>query len=162
MTQEEFKIIFDTYFDIVRNYIYYRSGDTELATDIAQETFMKIWEKQLYAESQKMKGLLFKISNDIFISNYRRKILAINYTRSLNLNTEEENTEQALHYKELKKNYEHLLAVMPEKQRIVFLMNRMDEMKYSEIAAHLNISIKAVEKRMKHALNFLKKELNRS
>lgn len=162
MTQEDFKLLFDKYFDMVRNYIYYRSGDTELSTDIAQETFMKIWEKQLTIDIENIKALLFKISGNIFISNYRKKMVAVNYTNTLQFNMGDHSTEQALDYKELKNTYEKLLAVMPEKQRVVFLMNRVDELKYSEIAKNLNLSIKAVEKRMNHALKFLKKELKRS
>jgi RNA polymerase sigma-70 factor (ECF subfamily) len=39
-------------------------------------------------------------------------------------------------------------------------MSRIDNMKYHEIAKANDKSIKAVEKRMKNALSFLKKELN--
>jgi DNA-directed RNA polymerase specialized sigma24 family protein len=35
----------------------------------------------------------------------------------------------------------------------------MDQMTYSEIAANLNISVKAVEKRMKKALEHIRKEI---
>jgi len=38
-------------------------------------------------------------------------------------------------------------------------MSRMDNMKYREIATTIGISVKAVEKRMKYALSFLKNEL---
>ena len=33
------------YFDNIRRYLYYRSNDTELSTDIAQEVFIKFWKK---------------------------------------------------------------------------------------------------------------------
>ena len=39
-------------------------------------------------------------------------------------------------------------------------MSRTDGLKYHEIAARLGLSVKAVEKRMKHALNDLKLKLN--
>jgi RNA polymerase sigma-70 factor (ECF subfamily) len=48
---------------------------------------------------------------------------------------------------------------MKEKQRVVFLMSRYDGLKYKEIADHLDISVKAVEKRMNQALDHLKKHL---
>ncbi|MEA1899112.1 MAG: sigma factor-like helix-turn-helix DNA-binding protein [Bacteroidota bacterium] len=48
---------------------------------------------------------------------------------------------------------------MPEKQRIVFLMSRQEGLKYIEIAERLNLSVKAVEKRMNLALTYLKKAI---
>ena len=62
LKKEEFKNIFDLYFEDVRRYVFYRSGNETLATDIAQDTFMKIWEKQIQIDSKTVKGLLFKIA----------------------------------------------------------------------------------------------------
>ena len=45
MNQKEFKNLFEMHFAQVRNYVFYRSVNSEVATDIAQETFLKIWEK---------------------------------------------------------------------------------------------------------------------
>ena len=47
-----------------------------------------------------------------------------------------------------------------EKQRTAFLMHRIDGKKYSEIALDLNISVKAVEKRIHLALLSLRKEID--
>lgn len=158
MTQADFKNIFDTYFDAIRNYIYYRSADKELATDIAQDTFMKVWEKQDKLDSN-IKGLLYKIANDLFISKYRRQSLERDYSNSLQFDSGDTNTEQSIHYNELKTNYERALSKLPEKQRVVFLMSRNEELKYHEIAERLKISVKAVEKRMKNALAYLRTEI---
>ena len=49
------------------------------------------------------------------------------------------------------------IADLPENQRIVFLMNRLDKKTYKEIAELLDISVKAVEKRMHKALKELRK-----
>ena len=48
---------------------------------------------------------------------------------------------------------------MPENQRTVFLMSRVDNLKYAEIAEMTGISVKAVEKRMHKALEFLQVNL---
>ncbi len=161
MTRTFFKDIFDNHFDAVRNYIYYRSGDAELATDIAQETFMKIWEKQVdFDNSNNVKGLLFKIAGNLFISTYRKQKVITNFRLNLTPNIEQQSPEDNIQFLELKNNYEVALGRLTEKQRAVFLMSRMDNMKYHEIATTIGISVKAVEKRMKYALSFLKNELN--
>jgi RNA polymerase sigma-70 factor (ECF subfamily) len=159
LTQAQFKEIFDTHFDSVRNYIWYRSGDTELATDVAQETFMKIWEKQPAIVGSKIKGLLFKIAGDLFISQYRKQKTAMNFKLNINTELTGQTPEDVLQFEELSTQYNKALKQLPEKQRIVFLMSRIDEMKYHEIAENLGLSVKAVEKRMKHALDSLKQAL---
>ena len=160
LTQTFFKNIFDNHFDAVRNYIYYRSGDADLATDIAQESFMKIWEKQMLSNNNNIKGLLFKIAGDLFISSYRRQKVMTSFRLELAPTIERQSPEDEIQFKELKVSYESALARLPEKQRTVFLMSRMENMKYHEIAVAIGISVKAVEKRMKYALSFLKNELN--
>ncbi|HKJ79797.1 MAG TPA: sigma-70 family RNA polymerase sigma factor, partial [Prolixibacteraceae bacterium] len=62
-------------------------------------------------------------------------------------------------FEQLKSNYEKALEKMPEKQRTVFLLSRAENLKYKEIAEMLGISVKAVEKRMTLALEFLRKYL---
>ena len=159
MTREEFKNIFDTHFSGVRNYIYYRSGDQDLATDVAQETFMKLWEKKPESLNGNIKALLFKISGDIFISQLRKRNVAMKYLAKAVDEEVSESPYELMHYKELLRNYEHALESLPEKQRTVFLLSRMDGMKYLEIAENLGISVKAIEKRMKNALEYLRKAI---
>lgn len=159
MSREEFKIFFDDYFDQVRNYIYYRSGNEELATDVAQEAFIKIWEKHPNPLHNNLKALVYKIAHDVFISSYRRSELHLKYQKEIKFQYEEAGESIDIEYRELRKKYESTLAKMPDKQREVFLMNRAEEFKYTEIAERLGISLKAVEKRMKKALEILRKEL---
>ncbi|RKD96104.1 RNA polymerase sigma factor [Marinifilum flexuosum] len=161
MTQEEFKILFDKHFDSIRNYIYYRSGDEELATDIAQESFMKVWEKNLPYEEKPNKSLLYKIASDIFISKYRRDKVAQKYLAKLEPSVDKNSPEEQMQYEELKNKYELALSCLSEKQRTVFLMSRNEGLKYQEIADRLELSVKAVEKRMTHALSYLRNALGR-
>jgi RNA polymerase sigma-70 factor (ECF subfamily) len=49
---------------------------------------------------------------------------------------------------------------LPEKQRLVFLLSRIEKMTYKEIAELLDISVKAVEKRMHKALVSLRESIS--
>ena len=138
MNQNQFKQLFDLYFEQVRNYIFYRSGDTELATDIAQDTFMRIWEKQLDPDRGKEKALCYKIAGDIFVSNYRKQQVAIKFAASVVQTISDMATDNQISYNELKAKYEKALTAMNEKQRVVFLMSRNDGLKYQEIASTLD------------------------
>ncbi len=159
LTKEEFKTCFDQYFDPIRNYLYYRSSNAELATDIAQEVFMKLWEKQKPFEGNRTKSLLYKMASDAFIDHVRKNKVADKHKHSLRLNLKAESPDENLQYQELKKQYEQALAELPEKQRTVFLMSRVEGLTYREMAERLDISVKAIEKRMHLALNTLKERL---
>jgi RNA polymerase sigma factor (sigma-70 family) len=159
LTKEEFKVLFDNYFDSVRNYLFYRGAEKEQASDLAQEVFLRIWEKQLDMDPKTALRLLYKIAGDMFVSHYRRERLAMNYRLSLKNDSVDFSPEDQLQYNELFINYTKALASLSEKQRTVFLMAKMEGLKYHEIAERLNLSVKAVEKRMSITLAHLKKAL---
>lgn len=159
VNEEEFRVLFDTCFDPIRRYLFYRSGNTDLATDLAQETFMKIWEKQAKIDPDQDVGLLYRIAGDLFVSHIRREKITSRVLKEIRMVLNHDNPDSAIVYSETLEKYHRALAKLNEKQRIVFLMNRMDELTYREIAGRLSISVKAVEKRMKGALDILRKEL---
>jgi RNA polymerase sigma-70 factor (ECF subfamily) len=159
LKKEDFKRLFDEHFNKLRNYLYYRCGDAELATDVAQDVFLKLWEKQLNKRAEEIVGLLYKMAKDALISKYRHSQTEQAFKARPPDDESSQSPEEVIHYKELKKNYEKALGRMPERQREVFLMSRNDELKYHEIAQRLDLSIKAVEKRMKNALQFLREAL---
>lgn len=159
MTEEQFKELFDRYFDPIRRYLYYRSGDNQLSTDLAQDTFMKVWERGKLLHPERDYGLLYKIAGDLFVSHIRRVRLSRDIFSELEFEVRDEGPEGELQYRELEENYKRVLARLPEKQRTVFMMSRMEELSYREIAEHLAISIKTVEKRMSAALVQMRKEI---
>ena len=159
MTKEQFKTLFDLYFEDIRRYLYYRCGDTSISTDLAQDTFMRIWEKQMDLLPEKDTGLLYKIAGDLFVSHLRRERLRKEAPEEIRFEQSGQSPEEVLQLSELQKKYERVLMMLPENQRVVFLMSRTEELTYQEIATRLSLSVKAVEKRMSGALSRLRKEL---
>lgn len=161
MKKSDFKIFFEKYFDSIRSYLYYHCGDSDLSTDLAQDVFIKVWEKKFDIENEKIKGLLYKIAKELLISRYRRKLVEQKYLEKIRFEYQEQTPEDiSIEYEELRSKYETALARLPAGQREVFLMSRNENLKYSEIAERLNLSIKAVEKRMSGALAYLRNALN--
>jgi RNA polymerase sigma-70 factor (ECF subfamily) len=159
VTKEQFKTLFDLYFDDIRRYLYYRCGDTSISTDLAQDTFMRIWEKQMDVQPDRDTGLLYKIAGDLFVSYLRRERLRKEAPEEIRFEQSGQSPEEVLQLSELQKKYERVLMMLPENQRVVFLMSRTEELTYQEIATRLSLSVKAVEKRMSGALSRLRKEL---
>ncbi len=159
MTAKDFKMIYDAHFDDLRRYLIYRSGDQDLSKDIAQNVFMKVWIKKIEIASGNIKSLLFKMATDEFISHIRKKKVEKEYTESIDLKLirEPDNNDDLLEKKVL---FQKALNQLPEKQKTAFLMNKMQGLTYKEIAEILNLSQKAIEKRIGLAIKALKQNIN--
>lgn len=158
INESEFKELFDRNFESIRNYIYYRSGNEEAASDIVQEAFTKLWERRSGVELSTAISLLYTIARNLHNTQYKRDARFFEFQKVEANNSQF--TENEFEYEELKRNYQTALTKMPVKQREVFLLNRMDELTYKEIAVRLELSVKAIEKRMTLAIKFLREELN--
>jgi RNA polymerase sigma-70 factor (ECF subfamily) len=160
LNKEEFKDVYDVHFDAIRRYLFYRCGDMELASDVAQDVFMKIWEKRFSLNGNPIRPLLYKMAADMYLNHYRANLRHADFEQGMvymddaGLSPEDEMT-----FNELAAAYSQALGQLPEKQRTVFLMNREDGMKYKEIADCLQISVKSVEKDISAALRLLRTKL---
>ena len=102
---------------------------------------------------------MYKISKELWISQYRKLDSARKFELNLTIEDERITPEDLLEYEELRVKYEEVLSIIPENQREVFLMSRMEDLTYAEIADRLGVGVKAIEKRMSLALRTLRKEL---
>ncbi len=155
----EFIELFNQMYQPVKNYVYYKSGDIDLADDIAQETFLKIWEKKNKIRQKTIKSLLYAIAGNLCKNRFDHQRVvfefASNYTNSEFAVT----PEFELELKEFDKKLKNAIGQLDKKKRTVFLMNRIDKLTYKEIAANLGLSEKTIEKRMKCVLQELKKTI---
>jgi len=131
-----------------------------MASDIAQDVFLKVWEKRFFLNRNDLKPLLYKMATDCSISHFRKQLCRMDFEQSITIDDcTAFSPEDEMTYNELATTYAIALKQMTEKQRTVFLMNREDGMKYAEIADNLCISVKAVEKHISAALRILRTKL---
>lgn len=161
--KKDLRCAYDEYFEALRNFLYYKSGDIALAEDLVQEVFIKIWEKRSEIRKDSLKSLLFTIGNNLLLNHFNHaKIVRTHENEAKIGERKEHKTPQfQLEEKEFEDRLNSILEEMPPASREVFLMNRIDKVKYDEIALRLGISVKAVEKRMSKALAILRETLGR-
>lgn len=158
---ENFKKIFAEHSRVLRNYIYYKCGDSSLAEDIVQEAFIKLWENCKKVHYENSLFFLKRTSKNVFLNIVKHQKVVLKHKQLTKDKTNYENPEFIMEEKEFGIKLDNAIANLPEKEREVFLLNRIDKKKYAEIAVFLNISIKTVEKRMHNALKMMKKEIGK-
>lgn len=158
--EENYKLLYDNHLKSLRNFLYYKCGDYDVAEDLAQESFIKLWENCSTVIFNSAKSFVFTVGSRLFLNKVRREKVELNFEKRLTVSKDKESPEFLLEEKEFKLKLEQAISSLDVKQREVFLMNRIDGLKYSEIAELLGIGIKAVEKRMSLALKSLKEEVD--
>lgn len=154
--QKVFKEVYLKHSREVRNFLYYKCGDVAQAEDFMQEAFLRLWKARDKVPVEKAVGFLFTVGNRLFLDHVKHKKVSLKFQQRQTSKSEREDPEFLYEQQEFKERLEKAINDMPEKWRIVFLMSRMEKMKYSEIAERLDISVKAVEKRMHNALSALR------
>lgn len=155
-----FTKIFQEYAQNLRNFLFYKTGNADLSDDLTQEAFTKLWQNCASVLPNSAKGYVFKTANNLLINQYNHQKVVLKYEGLPHTDRSNESPEYLLEEKEFRAKLENAIADLPEKQRVVFLMSRIDKMKYKEIAEALDISKKAVEKRMYLALDRLRQEVS--
>ncbi len=156
--KNEFKSMFDAYYESIRLYIYYKISDKEMADDMAQDVFMSVWEKRESLSLKNVKSLLYKMAAGHVVDYYRRNDVKADFTgwvRYTGESDEHVTPQEQAEYHEAMERYAGALNQMTDGQREVFMMSREEQLSYKEIAERLDISVKAVEKRMSGSLKVL-------
>ena len=153
--------IFDTVFmshsEHLRNFMYYKSGNLQRSEDIMQDSFIKLWMECTKVPFEKAKSFLFTVANNLFLNQEKHKKVVLKFESRNILRNNVESPQFLMEEAEFEKQLKVAIGSLPDGQREVFLMNRIDKLKYKEIAERLDLSVKAVEKRMHKALVTLRK-----
>jgi RNA polymerase sigma-70 factor (family 1) len=160
ISQIEFDQIFIEWYNPLRNSMYYKTGDMQAAEDLVQDTFLKIWEKKETINPETVKSLIYKIANNLFLNRIEHEKVSFRFVTEYSGNDLSNAPDFELEMKDFDNKLQSSLGELDEKSRSVFLMNRIDELTYAQIADNLGLSVKAVEKRMSKAIAFLKERLD--
>jgi RNA polymerase sigma-70 factor (family 1) len=156
-----FTRFFKSHAKSLRNFLFYKFGNQDKAEDMAQEAFIKLWQNCASVPLEKAKSYLYTVANNSSLNEIAHQKVVLQYEKNYGGSEKtNENPEFILEEKQFQSKLTNAIANLNETQRVAFLMHRIDGKKYSEIATELDISVKAVEKRIHIALTELRKEID--
>ena len=152
-----FKVVYYRYYHRLCNFVWTRTNSVDLAEDLVQEIFTRLWVNRHRLTIRKsLKAYLYRMANNLIIDRYRKKTHQTEYIV-------QQIAKQSPAYSrdnDLRIDIESAIESLPEKLRTVFILSRFEGLKYNEIASVCHISIKAVESRIGRALRILRSRLS--
>ena len=136
----------------LRNFLLFKYGDLARAEDMVQEAFAILWKNCKNVTPALAKAYVYKVAQNQFNKLLARDQVAKKHLALTNDKNVAEGPQFQAEYNELSQRLIQAIDQLPDGQREVFLLNRMEDKTYVEIAELLEVSVKAIEKRMHKAL----------
>ena len=135
MTLKDYNRAVEQYSDNVYRFVLKNCRKEELAQDIVQDSFEKLWTKLESVDAQKVKSYLFTTAYHTMLDHLKKE----------NRNTEFEQGNEKEHYhseqySDLSEVLEAALARLPEVQRSVILLRDYEGYSYEEIGELCSLS----------------------
>jgi len=125
------------------------------SADLCQEAFIRLWKNCSKVTAEKTKSFLFTVANNLVIDEFRKAKTQLKLRAAQLGKVENKDGQYHMELEEFKEKLEAAINSMSPASKEVFLLHRFSDMTYKEIAKQLEISQKAVEKRMTKALKHL-------
>ena len=155
-----FNAIFKKYAKDLNNFLFYKFGDELDPKDKVQDAFIKLWQNCKTVSPDKAKSYLFTVANNMMLNAVAHQKVVFKYKKTEFRSYTNESPEFIMEEQEYHEKLKSALANLTEAQRTAFMMNRVEGKKFKEIAVLLDISTKAVEKRIYGALKKLREEID--
>ena len=156
-----FKVIYDTNIKALTAFINSYTKNQPETKDIVQDAFIKLWTaRNALDENKSIVNFLYTTAYNGFIDKYRKNkreqtmLDGWLYKRLVLWANEDEDVK-------LRKIILVKIAIekLPTKCKEIFILSKFEQLKYSEIANKLDISIKTVENQMGKAFSIIRKEV---
>ncbi|MBD9417364.1 sigma-70 family RNA polymerase sigma factor [Pseudomonas sp. PDM16] len=131
-------------------------GDRGTAEDLAQDTFLRLWDRQL---NEGDRSLLFRTAQNLALDHLRARQVRNRYAQQ-QVDEESSGAELEVQVSASQELDDLLLRLrkLPRRTQQVFLLSRVDGLPYATIANQLGVSVSTVEKDMIRALQHCQRE----
>jgi RNA polymerase sigma-70 factor (ECF subfamily) len=157
--EQSFTEAFDRYYPGLCYYADKYIHDTDESRSLVQQVFVDLWIKRnKLIIGQSIKAYLFKSVHNSALDYLKHKRVESKYLREAPP-VPETIDENVIEEAELNARINLAIEGLPGKCREIFLLCRFEELRYSEIAEKLGISVKTVEMQMGIAMKKLRVKL---
>ncbi|MHA4893308.1 RNA polymerase sigma factor [Pedobacter sp. PWIIR3] len=157
-----FAEIYNRFYSLLYVHAYRRLNDEDAANDLMQDVFVGLWERrdQLVLKGS-LSSYLYAVVRNRIIDLFSHSKVSEKYLSSLGAYFEQDKYEADFKVREsqLRTLIEKEIAALPEAERQIFTMSRMEDMSYREIAEKLDMTEEAVKSKMKRTLKVLRGRL---
>ncbi len=166
-----FEIIFKKNFPRLKKYSLGMVRDYEVAEDLVQDAFIKLWEKRNELHSvDSIQGLLYTIVRNNCLNYLKKNKMREQYVEAFRFESptqelfirsfleEEELKEERLRFQN---ELERVLTILPDKCREVFELSRFEGLTNKEVAVFMGVTVKTVEKHLAKATKLLREALKK-
>ena len=157
--ERSFTEAFDNYYAGLCYYADKFIHDSDESRSLVQQVFVDLWTKRhkLMIE-QNLKAYLFTTVKNYSLDYLKHKLVETKYLREATPASVSYDTD-LIEEAELNARINSAIEELPEKCREIFMLCRFEELRYTDIAQKLGISVKTVEMQMGIALKKLRVKL---
>ncbi|MDO3693330.1 RNA polymerase sigma-70 factor [Wenyingzhuangia sp. chi5] len=155
--------LFERYSVILVNHAYKMLGDRDDANDIVQELFLSIWNKRRdLILTGSLSSYLYKATKNKILNHIAHEKVVARYADSISNFIENDYVfaDSKIREEELHAIITKEIDLLPDKMRQVFLLKKVEELPYEEIAHKLNITDKTAKQQVYNALKKLRERLH--
>ena len=141
-----FKVFFKATYPALFGYVNSYARNRVLAEDITQQTYIKFWEHREKIDiSHSPKSYLYTIAYHSFLDSKKREQKERSYIDQLHRAAIEEETNEKEKLERKLERLQKVIETLPEKCKKILIMNKIEGLKYKEIAEKLDISVKTFQ-----------------
>ncbi len=163
-SDKAFVILYHNYGPMVTNFIKKFVKSSELANDLSQEVFLKVWEDRVHiGEVRSLRSWLFTLSKNHTL-NYLKRAAVDGRAKAAILQSYKmhvDSSEEELMADDYMQYIQRTIKTLPPRTREVFRLCREEHHTNEETAAKLGISRNAVKKHMIRSIKLLKAAVER-
>ncbi|MDR1120296.1 MAG: RNA polymerase sigma-70 factor [Dysgonamonadaceae bacterium] len=162
MKLDNFRELYNLYYESLCKYLNFYTKDVHIIDDVVQDVFLHLWEARDMLEIQHIKTYLFHTARNKML-NYIRDEENRSYLLEKWFEKQLENArmeKEAFETEQLLAAVKKAVETLPSQCREIFLLSKMEDMTYKQIAELKQLSIKTVENQVGIALKKIRKFLS--